>query len=103
MAKNKKRHSGSARTYQEMKRKEAQHKQALSTEANLPDKMGGRKISIISASVMIVVALVLMLCTELHTAWVLLIAFVCGCGTVFLATWLSVRRNQEKTRRELKK
>ena len=40
MAKNKKRHSGDARTYQDMKRKQAQHKQAMSTEANLPDKSG---------------------------------------------------------------
>ena len=102
MAKNKKRHTGSARTYQEMKRKEAQHKQAMSTEANLPDKSGGRKISLISAGVMLVVALVLMLFTELEPFWVFVIAFVSGCGTVFLTTWLAVRRNQEKTWRELK-
>ncbi len=102
MSKNKKRHSGSARTYQDMKRKQAQHKQAMSTEANLPDKNGGRKISLISAVVMLVVAMVLLFCTELKLFWVLAIAFVCGCGTVFLTTWLAVRRNQEKTRRELK-
>ena len=101
MAKNKKRHSGATRTYQDMKRKEAQHKQALSTEANLPDKTGGRKISLISAGVMLVVALVLLFFTNLPLFGVLAIAFVCGCGTVFLTTWLAVRRNQEKTRREL--
>ena len=76
MSKNKKRHSGSARTYQDMKRKQAQHKQAMSTEANLPDKNGGRKISLISAVVMLVVALVLMLFTELQPFWVFTIAFV---------------------------
>ena len=48
------------------------------------------------------VALVLMLFTELQPFWVFTIAFVSGCGTVFLTTWLAVRRNQEKTRRELK-
>jgi hypothetical protein len=46
--------------------------------------------------------MVLLFCTELKLFWVLAIAFVCGCGTVFLTTWLAVRRNQEKTRRELK-
>ncbi len=102
MAKNKKRHSGATRTYQDLKRKQAQQQQALTTEALLPDKQGGRKISIISAVVMLAVAIALLLFTDLSLFWVLAIAFVCGCGSVLLTTWLTVRRNREKALREMK-
>ena len=102
MAKNKKRHGGSPRTYQEMKRKEAQNKQALSDEANLPDKKDGRKISIVGALVMLAVGFALYLFNDMPMALVLLASAVGGGITIFLMTWRTVRRNQAKTRKELK-
>ncbi len=103
MAKKQKRHPGSARTYQDMKRKEAQQKQALTNEALLPNKSGGRKISLIGAVVMLAVWFALYFFTRLPLIPVLAIALICGAGSVFLMTYLSIRRNREKALREMKK
>ena len=103
MAKNKKRHSGSARTYQDMKRKEALLEKSLTDEALLPDKKGGRIISIIGAVVMFVVFVPIYTFTSLKMLPAMLIAFAFGAATILLATYIAVRRNRAKALKELKK
>lgn len=103
MAKNKKRHSGSARTYQDMKRKEALLEKSLTDEALLPDKKGGRIISIIGAAVMFVAFLLIYAGTSMKLIPSLLIAFVFGAAAILLATYIAVRRNRAKALKELKK
>lgn len=101
MAKNKKRHSGSARTYQDMKRHDAARARALSDEANLPSKKGGRGISIAGALVMMVIFFLLYF-NNANLWLTIIIAMVCGMATIAIATYIMVRKNQEKTRKELK-
>lgn len=101
MAKKQKRHPGSARTYQEMKRQDAAKARAMSDEANLPGKKGGNGISILGALVMMTVFLLLYF--NGANLWLtIVIAMACGLAVIFIATYIIVRKNQEKTRKELK-
>lgn len=102
MAKNKKRHSGATRTYQDLKRQEAQQAKALTDEALLPGKSGSRNISLLGAAVMLAVFLItyLALCLQLWLAVV--ISLVCGMGSILLSTFFAIRKNRSAALRKRK-